>query len=180
MTKAGFIRISGWVPSDSNSWPDWCIYTACDIYSNGMTITQSDKSKPDQKSENQIKVMAPVESKLLHGTDGFEHNCVRVPPGPPTFVSQSFLVKNENSPIHRMRSNSKWRHLLQDEKIRRWYDNVARGSRRGTRPVRRGLFPVHQAGRPDPCIRRNACGHKRDAERADWVGQRDAHCESSQ
>ena len=28
-----------------------------------------------------------------------------------------------------MRSNSKWRHLLQDEKIRRWYDNVARGSK---------------------------------------------------
>ncbi len=28
-----------------------------------------------------------------------------------------------------MRSNSKWRHLLQDERIRRWYENVARGSK---------------------------------------------------
>jgi len=28
-----------------------------------------------------------------------------------------------------MHRNSKWRHLLQDEKIRRWYENVARGSR---------------------------------------------------
>ncbi len=28
-----------------------------------------------------------------------------------------------------MRSNSKWRHLLLDQRIRRWYENVARGSK---------------------------------------------------
>ena len=71
-----------WVPSDSNSWPDWCIYTASDICSKSMTITQSDESKPDERSQNQIKVMTPVESKLPYGTDGFEHNRVRVPPVP--------------------------------------------------------------------------------------------------